>query len=203
MNEKFFSLPKEKQQTILNAGYRVFSQNTYKNSPMSEIAEAAGISKSLLFYYFHNKKEFYLFLWDTCAQTTIDFLTKFNCYNQTDLFESMERGIFAKMEIMQNFPDMGNFTIKAFYEKDPEVNAAIQESYHRYFNYKADKARLNFDSDQFIPGLDITMMYQEMYWASEGYLWEKVQQGNIDYQELEKDFTKLLKFWKSVYLRKE
>lgn len=203
MNEKFFSLPKEKQQAILNAGYRVFSQNTYKNSPMSEIAEAAGISKSLLFYYFHNKKEFYLFLWDTCAQTTIDFLTKFNCYNQTDLFESMERGIFAKMEIMQNFPDMGNFTIKAFYEKDPEVNAAIQESYHRYFNYKADKARLNFDSDQFIPGLDITMMYQEMYWASEGYLWEKVQQGNIDYQELEKDFTKLLKFWKSVYLRKE
>ena len=47
------------------------------------------------------------------------------------------------------------------------------------------------------------MMYQEMYWASEGYLWEKVQQGNIEYQELEKDFTKLLKFWKSVYLRKE
>lgn len=56
MNEKFFSLPEEKQQAILNAGYRVFSQNTYKNSPMSQIAEAAGISKSLLFHYFHNKK---------------------------------------------------------------------------------------------------------------------------------------------------
>ena len=51
MNEKFFSLPEEKQQAILNAGYRVFSQNTYKNSPMSQIAEAAGISKSLLFHY--------------------------------------------------------------------------------------------------------------------------------------------------------
>lgn len=45
MNERFFSLPAEKQQTILNAGYRVFSQNSYKNSPMSEIADAAGISK--------------------------------------------------------------------------------------------------------------------------------------------------------------
>lgn len=30
MNEKFFALPKEKQNTIINAGYRVFSQNTYK-----------------------------------------------------------------------------------------------------------------------------------------------------------------------------
>lgn len=57
MNEKFFALPEEKQQAILNAGYRVFSQNSYKKSPMSEVAETAGISKSLLFHYFHNKKE--------------------------------------------------------------------------------------------------------------------------------------------------
>ena len=56
MNEKFFSLPQEKQQSILNAGYRVFGRNSYKHSPMSEIADAAGISKSLLFHYFHNKK---------------------------------------------------------------------------------------------------------------------------------------------------
>ena len=57
MNERFFSLPEEKQQAILNAGYRVFSENSYKSSPMSEIAGAAGISKSLLFHYFRNKRE--------------------------------------------------------------------------------------------------------------------------------------------------
>lgn len=43
MNEKFFSLPEEKRQAIVNAGYRVFSRNSYKKSPMSEIAGAAGI----------------------------------------------------------------------------------------------------------------------------------------------------------------
>jgi len=64
MNPKFYSLPEEKQKAIINAGYRVFSQNSYRNSPMSEIAAAAGISKSLLFHYFQNKKELYLFLWD-------------------------------------------------------------------------------------------------------------------------------------------
>ncbi|MGN0354512.1 MAG: TetR/AcrR family transcriptional regulator [Muricoprocola sp.] len=58
----------EKQQAIINAGYRAFSQNSYKNSPMSEIADSAGISKFLLFYYFRNKKELYLFLWDKCAE---------------------------------------------------------------------------------------------------------------------------------------
>lgn len=149
MNERFYALPPEKQQAIINAGYRVFSQNSYKNSPMSEIAAEAGISKSLLFHYFHNKKELYLFLWDKCAETTIAFLTRYGCYGQTELFESMERGMRAKMEIIRLYPDMGNFTIKAFYEKDAGISAAIQESYHRYYNLKADKTRLNLDPSQF------------------------------------------------------
>lgn len=203
MNEKFFCLPEDRQQAIINAGYRVFSQNSYKNSPMSEIADAAGISKSLLFHYFHNKKELYLFLWDRCAETTIEFLTKYECYSQKGLFESMEQGMRAKIELIRLYPDMGSFTIKAFYEKDPEINAAVQKSYHKYFNLKADKARLNFDPEQFIPGLDISMMYHEMYWATEGYLWEMVQRESVDIDRMEQDFTKLMNFWKSVYLRKE
>ena len=203
MNERFFSLPAEKRQAILNAGYRVFSQNSYKNSPMSEIAGSAGISKSLLFHYFRNKKELYLFLWDNCAETTIEFLSRYGCYDQTDLFESMERGMRAKMEIIRLYPDMGSFVIKAFYEKDAEICAAIQESYHKYFNLKADRTRLNLDPAQFLPGLDVAMMYREMYWAAEGYLWEMVQRGDVNIDQMEKDFGKLMAFWKSVYLRKE
>lgn len=203
MNDRFFSLPEEKRQTIINAGYRVFSQNSYKNSPMSEIAGAAGISKSLLFHYFHNKKELYLFLWDTCAQTTIEYLTKYDCYGQKDLFESMTRGMRAKMDIIRKYPDMGTFVIKAFYEKDPDICTAVQESYQKYFNYKASATLLNLDPEQFRPGLDIHMMYRDMYWASEGYLWEMVQRGNVDMDRMEKDFTKLIAFWKDIYLRKE
>ena len=170
---------------------------------MSEIAGAAGISKALLFHYFHNKKELYLFLWDNCAETTIEFLSRYGCYDQTDLFESMERGIRAKMEIIRLYPDMASFTIKAFYEKDAEVSAAIQESYRKYFNLKADRTRLNLDPAQFLPGLDVAMMYREMYWAAEGYLWEMVQRGSVDIEQMEKDFMNLMAFWKSVYLRKE
>lgn len=203
MNGRFFALPLEKQQAIINAGYGVFAGNSYKNSPMSEIAQAAGISKSLLFHYFRNKKELYLFLWDKCVQTGIEFLTRYGCYGQTELFESMERGMRAKMEIMRLYPDMGKFAMKAFYEKDPEISGAVQESYHKYFNLEEDKLRLNLDPAQFIPGLDIPMMYREIYLASEGYLWEMVQRGHVDIDQMEKDFTKLIAFWKSIYLRKQ
>lgn len=203
MNERFFTLPEQKQQAIINAGYRVFSQNSYKNSPMSEIADAAGISKSLLFYYFRNKKELYMFLWNKCAEITIEYLTRYGCYGKKDMFEAMEKGMQAKMDIIRLYPDMANFTIKAFYEKDPDISVAVQESYHKYFNLKADKTLMNMDPNQFIPGLDIEMMYRDMYLASEGYIWEMVQRGNIDMDEMEKGFTKMIDFWKSIYLRKE
>ena len=117
MNQKFYNLPVEKQQKIINAGFHVFSRNSYKKSPMQEIADAAGISKSLLFHYFQNKKELYLFLWDRAADITMEYLTLYRCYEPDDLFEMMERGMRAKIQIMHEYPDMAAFSIKAFYEK--------------------------------------------------------------------------------------
>ena len=203
MNEKFFALPEEKQRAILNAGYRVFSQNAYKKSPMSEIADAAGISKSLLFHYFRNKKELYLFLWEKCAQVTIECLREAGCYEQTDLFESMYRGLKAKVHIIKQYPDMGTFVIKAYYETDPEVCDEIQKSVEKHTVFKANAQLMRLDPEQFVPGLDLKMMYQDMYLASVGYLWEKIQWGGIDVDQMERDFMKMIEFWKSIYLRKE
>lgn len=203
MNEKFFQLPIEKQQRIMNAGWRVFSQNSYKKSPMSEIAGAAGISKALLFHYFANKRELYLFLWDKCAEITMEYLTRFQCYEQEDLFDAMYRGMQAKLHLMKEHPDMGLFAVKAFYEKEEEICTAIKESYHRYFDLKADKTLKRLDPEQFVPGLNLKMMYREMYWASEGYLWEMLQHGELDVERMESDFMELLEFWKSIYMRRE
>ena len=201
MNEKFFNLPIEKQERIINAGYRVFSQNSYKKSPMSEIADAASISKSLLFHYFLNKKELYMFLWDNCAKTTVQYLTEYKCYEQKDLFEMMYRGMQAKMEIIRKYPDMARFVIKAYYEKDPAVCDDIRQSYQKYLNMKAKTTLMKLEPEKFMPGLDLQMMYREMFWASEGYLWEKVHQGSLNMEQMEDDFRKLIEFWKTVYLR--
>ena len=203
MNEKFFSLPDEKQHAILNAGYRVFSQNSYKKSPMSEIAGAAGISKSLLFHYFYNKKELYLFLWETCAKITRDYLKRYRCDETSDLFEIMHRGLQAKVHIMKQYPDLAAFAMKAYYEKDPAVCQEIQDSIAKQAAYKENAHRLKMNAEQFIPGLDLQMIYQDMYWASEGYLWEKLQSGTVDADEMERDFVKIIDFWKKIYLRKE
>lgn len=204
MNEKFFNLPEEKRQRILNGGFRVFSQNSYKKSPMSEIAAEAGISKALLFHYFRNKRELYLFLWEECARITIEYLEKYHCYEPTDLFEMMERGMRAKLDIIRLYPDMAAFSIKAFYEKSADVCGEVQASYQRHFDIKARNALAELDPEQFVPGLNLELMYREMYWASEGYLWEVMQRGDtLEAETLEKDFSEMLEFWKSIYRRRE
>lgn len=170
---------------------------------MSEIADAAGISKSLLFHYFYNKKELYLFLWEECCRITIQFMEKYDCYGQTDLFEMLERGMRAKIRLMKIYPDLGVFALQVFYEKDPEVCSEIQQSYRKYYDYKAKAAILNLDPAQFIPGLDIPMMYKEMYWASEGYILERMRCGEVDIEKMEADFKAMIQFWKKIYLRKE
>lgn len=200
MNEKFYVLPPEKQQKILNAGYRVFSRNSYRKSPMNEIAGAAGISKSLLFHYFHNKKELYLFLWEEAAKISVRYLSESGCYAPGDLFQMIERGMKAKLEIMRKYPDMSEFVIRAYYERDPEVAGEIQQSYRRFLSLRATDILEELDPGDFIPGIDLNMMYKEMLFASEGYVWKMIQQGGLlDVDELERGFSELVDFWRQIY----
>ena len=203
MTEKFYSLPEEKQQRIINAGFSVFSQNSYKKSSMNDIAQQAQISKSLLFFYFRNKWELYLFLWDTACRLTVEYLNAYGCYEPEDLFTAMERGMNAKLDMMEKYPYIANFAIRAFLEKNREVSGEIQSSYRELFNQKAGQVLARLDPGDFRPGLDLRMMYRQMFLAAEGYLWEMVQRGNVDVNRMEIDFQNLLSFWKSIYLRKE
>lgn len=202
MNEKFFSLPEEKQLAIINAGYRVFSQNSYKKCPVSEIADEAGISKSLLFYYFRNKRELYLFLIKNAADTTYKHLYEFGCGEEDDFFEILYRGLKAKVALMKKYPDLTLFTLKAYYETDPEICGDIRKIIGRIASLDNNAKMLKIDPEQFVEGIDLHMMYMDMYLASEGYLWEKTHQGKFDADEVERDFERMIDFWKKLYLRK-
>lgn len=201
MDPKFFALPEEKRQAILNAGYRVFARSDYKKSPMREIADAAGISKSLLFHYFRNKKELYLFLLETCAQMTEERVRE--CYEQEDIFEMMRSGLRAKAQLMRQYPDMSGFALRAYYEKDPEVCREVQALIVKYGSFQTNGPRLKLDPERFVPGLDLRMMYQDMYWAGEGYLWEWIRRGDADVERMEREFARMIDFWRGIYLRKE
>ena len=203
MNDKFFTLPKKKQHTIIEAGFRIFSLTSYKKTPVSDIASEAKISKSLLFHYFKNKKELYLFLWNHAAKISIHALSQEKCYEEGNIFDRMERGMEAKFRLIRRYPYMANFVLRAFYEKDDEIRQAIQESYTKLFAKKEERLLKTLNPKDYKPGLDLHMMVQQMYLASEGYLWQMVHTTELDPLQMEQDFRNMLAFWRSVYENKE
>ena len=201
MNEKFYALSEEKQNAIINAGFKVFAKNSYKKSPVNEIAIEAGISKSLLFFYFKNKKELYIFLLKQSEELTKRTLMESGVMNGTDIFDIMYRGLLAKASMMKKYPDMGNFSIKAYYEKDPEVVKDVQKIVAPYTKMETNMTLPPLDKSKFKDGLDLNMMYQDMYLASEGYLWRMQQTSKLDIDKMVADYKKIIDFWKSIYLK--
>ncbi|MCR5103160.1 MAG: TetR/AcrR family transcriptional regulator [Eubacterium sp.] len=201
MNDKFFALPQEKQDRILNAGFRVFSKNSYKKSPMLEIANEAGISKSLLFFYFRNKKEFYLFLMKTAEELTMKYLVASGCYQETDIFEMMYKGLLAKAELMRKYPDMSNFALKAYYEDDEDIKDELQKIIGPYTKLKTNKTLPKLNPEDYKEGLDLELMYQDMYLASEGYVYRMQQEGVFNVDKMVSDYRRIIDFWKKLYLR--
>ena len=104
MNEKFLELPKEKQLKIINAGMEYFGKYGYKSASTDDIAARAEISKGLLFYYFHNKKSFYLYLYDYCAELMLDYINSSRIQEITDFFDIMDCGAALKMRMIVDYP---------------------------------------------------------------------------------------------------
>ena len=202
MNEKFATLPKSKQNAIINAGFRVFSQNSYKKSPMGDIAEEAGISKALLFYYFKNKKELYLFLWEKVIDIISEEIERNRCYEENDLFDAMRKIMKVKLGILRNHKCLGEFAIKSKFETDQDVCREVGEYIEKDSAFKFNPNRIDLDPGQFVPGIDVDMMFRNIYWASQGYLYEAMRNDAIDVERLEMDYNKLIDFWKDTYMNK-
>ena len=199
MNDKFFKLPLEKQRRIINAAYKVFSENSYKKAPMSEIADESGISKALLFHYFTNKKELYMYLWANAIEVTRKAVTEYKTLETDDFFEMLKRSLLSKCSLMRDYPHLYAFSLRAYYETAPEIQNSIQENYNDVS--KASKMTVfeKIDISKFRKDIDIKTMYAEIFYAVDGYMLKKYRSNCIIPDEIEKEIIVLIDFWKKIY----
>ncbi len=202
MNNSFLSLPDDRRTSIINAALGVFSKYGYKKSSMNEIAEEAGISKSLLFYYFKNKKELYLYLLKYCAEIKSQRIKEQSCYGGSGFFEMFSHSMITMTNMLRSYPECVMFELKAYYDNEPEIQAEVLDFITSYSDFAYQTAPISIDSDQFIKGIDLELMYRNIYLACEGYLLEKIRKGSLNADEMEHDYLKMIEHWKQLYLRK-
>lgn len=200
MNEKFFQLPFEKQRRIINAAYKVFSQNSYKKAPMSEIADEGGISKALLFHYFTNKCELYMFLWNNSIEQIQKASSEYHVTEATEFFEMMYRSLLAKCSVIRFYPYLYQFAVNAYYEQEPQIKRNIQENYYLVSKNSENILWNTINESELRQDIDVKLMYQEIIWTSDGYLRQMIFSGQLDADQMEKDFERMIEQWKKVYL---
>lgn len=201
MNDKFFSLPLDKQQRIINAAYKVFSQNNYKKAPMAEIASEGDISKALLFHYFTNKKELYLYLWNNAVHQIYQATQEYKVTDTEDFFEMIQRALLAKCHVMRSSPYLYSFSVKAYYETEPEVLGSIQRSFQAENAHSEDVILETVDQSSLLDDIDIRLLYREIIWMADGYLRQAVLSEEFDAERIEQDFLRMIEQWKQVYLK--
>ena len=101
MNEKFFSLPEKRQDLIRSSAMLEFGENTFKKTSADAIAKRAGVSKGLLFHYFKDKRELYLYLYQYALDVCVKhYMLKSYDFGETDFFLALEMGHKVKMDLM-------------------------------------------------------------------------------------------------------
>ena len=190
MNEKFYALSEEKQSQILNAAYKVFATNQYKKAPTSEIAAEAGISKSLLFHYFHNKLELYLFLWKHAADLTKKYMCKYKVYETDDFFEMLRRGLMAKCAVMRKYTFLSLFSINSYFETED-----VQDATHTTLELLLSILDLDFIRKD----IEFARIYKEILYASDGMLKYWYRTGNYDVTVFEQEYLEMINHWEIVY----
>lgn len=203
MNERFYMLAEEKQKAIINAAYKVFAQNDYKKAPMSEIAAEGGISKSLLFHYFTNKLELYLFLWEKAMHLTSQAMKEYHVMETKDFFEMLSRSLYAKCFLMGRFPYLSLFALQAYYEKEPKVKEKVQESFAMKNQNSLRLVLEQIDPSNLREGFSVEEIYQEILYASDGFLLEKYRSGKVDAEEIQQEYETMIMFWKKTFGKEE
>lgn len=168
MNSKYFDLPIEKQKNLINAGYKAFALYPYKKASMAIIADEANISKSLLFYYFKNKKEYYLFLFDTAIEFLKDEKVKKANDEKVDLFELLNQTVECRLMIMRDYPYLIKFATRAYYESDESVQHELLEKKKHMTQFGIRENLNRIDYRQFENASDAEMLLNIILYIAEG-----------------------------------
>lgn len=133
MNDKFWSLTKDKQDKMINGSLKVFALNGFRHASTDEIVAEAGISKGLLFHYFYNKIGLYEFLSEYSARfALVELNSELRRKESMPLFSLLESVSRSEASAMRRYPYLYLFLSTAVRELDDGISANTRESLSLY-----------------------------------------------------------------------
>jgi TetR/AcrR family transcriptional regulator len=103
------------REKILESCLAVFAHHGYKNTSTGMLAEAAGISKALIFHHFKSKKKLYFNLLEYCYEKGGRVFLMDTVLKDGDFFQAVRISMKKKFEYYRKNSNESKLVYEAFY----------------------------------------------------------------------------------------
>lgn len=154
MYKNFESLPEDKRKRILDVCLEEFAQNGYEKASTNEIVKKAEISKGILFHYFGNKKNLFLYVIDYVLEYAVKKFYSMNQNPPEDIFERILAQGMVKLKMAYDEPLVYELLFKTFINVPEEIKSEVQARYMKLYNVALPAFYANLDTSKFRKGVD-------------------------------------------------
>lgn len=134
---------------ILDAALDVFSQHGYRGSTLDQIAEAAGLSKPNILYYFAGKEEIHVTLLNQLMETWLDPLEQMN--PNGDPLDEILSYVARKLEMSRQFPRESRLFAGEIIQGAPRMGPHLETGLKPLFDAKCALIQSWVDQERLAP----------------------------------------------------
>jgi TetR/AcrR family transcriptional regulator len=128
-------IQREKREIILDAALDIFSNHGFRGSTVDQIAEAAGMSKPNLLYYYRGKEEIYASLLHRLLDTWLAPLMEMAA--DGDPVRELRNYIRRKIEMARDFPRESRLFANEILQGAPRIMAMLTDELKPLVDEKA------------------------------------------------------------------
>jgi TetR/AcrR family transcriptional regulator len=132
-------IQREKRDLILDAALDVFSQHGFRGATIDQIAEAAGMSKPNLLYYFRSKEAIYEELIHGLLDVWLAPLREID--HVGDPLQELRAYIRRKLEMARDFPRESRLFANEILQGGPRITAMLEGELKPLVDEKAEVIR--------------------------------------------------------------
>lgn len=132
-------IQREKRELILEAALEVFSTHGFRGSTIDQIAEAAGMSKPNLLYYFKNKEEIFATLIKRLLEVWLAPLREMDA--DGDPATEIRSYIRRKIEMSRDFPRESRLFANEILQGAPRILPILETELKELVDEKAEVMR--------------------------------------------------------------
>lgn len=169
---KFENLTEEKRKKIIEVCIEEFAQNGYENASTNSIVKKSEISKGILFHYFGNKKNLYLYILSYSTDFMMEYVMEKYAENhigrKEDPFDKIMHMGLIKIRMAYEFPSLYKLVLGAFTHTPAGVQKEIQASYNKVYREGMAMLFKEIDTSRFREGINKDKALELILFSLEG-----------------------------------